>query len=176
MDKTQRGVAAGMAVGAIAGIIGLVFSAILTPNFLGQAIALQDRLFMAALAALAPIFALTFSVARLARHRFFTPEDINGSGLVLGTDTAGLLQALIQNTLEQAVLAIPVYFCCAIVFPTPYLGAVVAGGAMFLIGRIAFYVGYRHGAPSRAFGFAFTFYPTVLLAIGAAYFIVEYNT
>jgi len=175
MDKTQRGVAAGMAAGAIAGITGLFLAAFLTTNFLGPSAVLQDRLFIAALAALAPVFSLIFSVARLARHRFFTPEDINGSGLVAGTDTASLLQALIQNTLEQAVLAVPVYFCCAIVFPIEYLGTVVAGGAMFLIGRISFFLGYQYGAPSRAFGFAFTFYPTVLLAISAAYFIVEYN-
>lgn len=175
MDATQRGVARGMAVAGILAIIGLVVCGRLTPSVLGQDLALQDRLFIGFFAALAPIFSLIFSVARLARHRFFTPEDIDGSGLVPGTDTANRLQAMLQNTLEQAVLVISVYFGCVIVFPTAYLGAVVAGGAMFLIGRIAFYVGYKHGAVSRAFGFAFTFYPTVFLVIGALFFIIVHH-
>ena len=102
-------------------------------------------------------------VARLAKHRFFTPEDIDGSALTPGTDRARLLQALLQNTLEQAVLAIPVYFCGAVVLPGSWLGAVFAAAAMFFVGRICFFAGYAGGAPSRAYGFALTFYPTVFL-------------
>jgi hypothetical protein len=34
--------------------------------------------------------------------------------------------------------------------------------ALFSLGRLAFWIGYRHGAPWRAFGFAVTFYPTVV--------------
>jgi hypothetical protein len=32
---------------------------------------------------------------------------------------------------------------------------------LFCIGRLTFWLGYRHGAPWRAFGCATTFYPTV---------------
>jgi hypothetical protein len=33
---------------------------------------------------------------------------------------------------------------------------------LFCIGRFTFWLGYRRGAPWRAFGFAATFYPTVV--------------
>jgi uncharacterized membrane protein YecN with MAPEG domain len=42
---------------------------------------------------------------------------------------------------------------------------------MFFIGRLAFFAGYAKGAPARAFGFAFTFYPTILLTIGTVWFL-----
>jgi hypothetical protein len=41
------------------------------------------------------------------------------------------------------------------------------------VGRLLFYTGYAGGAPSRAFGFGFTFYPTVLLGCVAIYFLVH---
>jgi uncharacterized membrane protein YecN with MAPEG domain len=36
---------------------------------------------------------------------------------------------------------------------------------LFVVGRISFFAGYAHGAPSRAFGFALTFYPTALMLV-----------
>ena len=172
MDRTQKGVAIRVAIAALAGIFGLLLGATLTPHALGQTVTLHSRLSVAVVATLSPAITLFVCIARLANHRFFTPEDINGSALTSGSERARLLQALLQNTLEQATLAISVYFCSAIAFPSAFLGAIVAGGAMFLIGRIAFFAGYKNGAPSRAFGFAVTFYPTVLLLVGTAYFVI----
>jgi len=51
---------------------------------------------------------LLICIARLAKHRFFTPEDINGSALTSGTERARLLQALLQNTREQTCPAVPI--------------------------------------------------------------------
>jgi hypothetical protein len=111
----------------------------------------------------------------LAKHRFFTPEDINGSALTEGTSRAKLLQALLQNTLEQLVLASSVYVSCSFIYPARCLVAIPAAAAMFFVGRILFFAGYSGGAPSRAFGFALTFYPTVLLASAAVLFLVTHG-
>ena len=69
---------------------------------------------------------------------------------------------VLQNTVEQLVLALCLWP------PTAYLlagdgpGVAVALGIGFCLARLAFWVGY-HRAPSlRAFGFAATFYPTVM--------------
>jgi hypothetical protein len=43
---------------------------------------------------------------------------------------------------------------------------------MFLGGRLAFFAGYANGAPARAFGFAFTFYPTVILGCATVFFLI----
>jgi MAPEG family protein len=85
---------------------------------------------------------LLICIARLAKHRFFTPEDINGSALTAGTERARFLQALVQNTLEQSCLAVPVYIATSIVAPDFLLPLVPAAALMFLVGRLAFFAGY----------------------------------
>lgn len=124
-----------------------------------------DRLWLVTICCLAISFWLLVSIGRLARHRFFTPADIDGSGLTQGTDTAKELQAVLQNTLEQTVLAVLAYGCFAALAPGAFLGMLPAAAALFWIGRALFWHGYARGAGARAFGFALTFYSTVLLWI-----------
>jgi hypothetical protein len=123
----------------------------------------SSRLKLAALVALAPTAMLFLCIARLAKHRFATPQDIQGSALTVGTDRARLLQSLLQNTLEQAVLALPIYFACSIFFPIRLLPLLVTATVLFVVGRLLFFQGYAQGAPSRAVGFGLTFYPSVAL-------------
>lgn len=71
-------------------------------------------------------------------------------------------KAILQNTLEQLVLAAAVYHALEAALGAAsgvYLATLVT---LFSIGRFAFLVGYKNGAGSRAFGFGMTFYPTVL--------------
>lgn len=112
---------------------------------------------------LLPAIALFMAVARLAKHRFFTPADIDGSALTVGTDQAKLLQALLQNTLEQLAFAVPVYLAGLFNTSNSVHAAVPACACTFLLERILFFVTYESGACARALGFALTFYPTVLL-------------
>jgi len=120
---------------------------------------------LAALTGTAPAAILLLCIARLAKHRFTTPVDIHGSARTEGTERAKLLQALLQNTLEQAVLAMPVYLAASLLFPARFLPLVAAAAAIFVVGRIQFFRGYASGAPSRAAGFGLTFYPNVALLI-----------
>jgi uncharacterized membrane protein len=77
--------------------------------------------------------------------------------------------AIVQNTLEQAVLASILYLALETLPPASGITIVPQLLALFCIGRLAFWFGYRFGAAWRAVGFALTFYPTVygyvLLAI-----------
>lgn len=121
---------------------------------------------------------LAISVGLLARHRFFTPEDIDGGGLIPGTETANILQATLQNTLEQTVLAVLVHLAWAALMPISWMSAIPAAVVLFWGGRVLFVRGYRGGAPSRAVGFALTYYPSVLMlvlvigaAVGRAFFL-----
>jgi len=109
------------------------------------------------------IACLAINIAMLARHRFFTPDDIDGGGLAKGTPTALILQSTLQNTLEQAALAIPVHVAWAIVMPATWHLAIPAAATLFVIGRVLFWRGYAAGAPARALGFALTFYPSMLM-------------
>ena len=165
MDKTQLGVARGMGLALLTAAVAFAFSATYVARVWGVGSDLASRATVASWALVMPAFALFVCIARLAKHRFFTPDDIHGSGLTGGTDRAKLLQALLQNTLEQSCLALPVYIATCIVAPAPLLPVVPAAAAMFLAGRLFFFAGYARGAPSRAYGFGLTFYPTVFLLL-----------
>ena len=111
------------------------------------------------------VVCLTANIAMLARHRFFTPADINGGGLSEGTSEAQLLQSILQNTLEQSVLALAVHASWAAAMPQTWQAAVPAAAILFVLGRVLFWRGYARGAPARALGFALTFYPSVLMLL-----------
>ena len=172
MSSEQRGVAIGMASALLVAAAFLTLAAVFGGARIAPGASVEFRLELLAASLIAPAASLFICIARLAKHRFFTPDDINGSALTGGTSRAKLLQALLQNTLEQVAFALSVYFVCAFTFPSHLLGLIPAAAAMFFVGRVLFYAGYSGGAPSRAFGFAFTFYPTVLLGCVAVYFLV----
>jgi hypothetical protein len=152
-----KGVVAGLGITLVA--LGLAIAGMLSPLMPGtrppHALA-WDTLVMACLA---------INIGLLARHRFFTPDDIDGGGLKAGTATAHLLQSMLQNTLEQSVLALGVHATWASVMPQAWQAAVPAAVMLFVIGRVLFWRGYAHGAPGRALGFALTFYPQVVMLV-----------
>lgn len=166
LSRSQRGVAFGMAVGL--GITLAGFAVAISVGFPdGSRDASELRLQILALCALAPSLALAIAIGRLAAHRFRTPQDIDGSGLTAGTARARRLQALLQNTLEQSALALPIYAAWAALAPERWMAALPAAATLFLLGRALFFRGYGRGATGRSLGFALTFYPTLVLLTGA---------
>ena len=118
---------------------------------------------------LLPVLTLMVSIMRVANHRFSSPEDIDGSGLTDGTPQVRVLRAILQNTLEQAVLAVAAYAIWAVAMPHSWLRAIPIAAALFVTGRVMFTRGYAQGAPGRATGFGLTAYPTFgMLATVAA--------
>jgi hypothetical protein len=109
----------------------------------------------------ATAFWLLIAVALMARHRFFSSDDIDGAGLTNASAPAKVLQSLIQNTLEQTVLAISAYGAWLFLGPASSSGVIVYCACLFSIGRLLFFVTYARGAAARALGFGLTFYPTV---------------
>ncbi len=118
--------------------------------------------------------ALVFCIGDIARKRFFNTDIIDGAAYDHPGSTVAVDKAVLQNTLEQTVLAIAAYNGLAAVTPglaTVLLPALVI---LFLLGRALFIFGYRKGAGGRAFGFALTFYPTVAAyAIFVVAFVIQ---
>lgn len=135
-------------------------------------LSLGGRYALCAFSILLPALTLAFSIGRLAKHRFFSAQDIDGGALTRGSSMAVLLQVMLQNTLEQSVLALFAYASWCLLVPSQLLPAAPAAAVLFLIGRVLFFNAYAQGAKARALGFALTFYPTVLLLVGSAYFAV----
>jgi len=150
-----------MVVGG-ASVVAMIFTGGMTNPFgFDEEIDLASRISVAIQScALLSIF-LVASVGRLAGHRFFTPEDIDAGAALAGTDRARMLQSLLQNTLEQTVIAIMVYMAWAVTMPAEWLSVVPMAAILFAVGRVLFFSGYEKGAPSRALGFALGFYSSV---------------
>ena len=116
------------------------------------------------------VFSLALAAAPLAagigwaaRTRFFD-QDIDGRAPTPGSPLE-LTQRFIQNTSEQTTL-----FTLALLsfwFATPkFLILLPIFAVWFCIARLAFWIGYRRNNPvHRAFGFAGTFHPTIVILL-----------
>lgn len=154
-----------MVIGALISIALIAVGMSLNPLGLSQGATVTQRLSVVSASATLLALCLAVSIGRLARHRFFTPEDINGTNLHHNSDRANQLQSLLQNTLEQSVLASIVYFSWAVTMPASSLTVVPLAAVGFAVGRVLFFFGYDKGAPARALGFALTFYPSLVMLL-----------
>lgn len=164
LSETQRGVLTGMAAAAAITVVALPAAALLAP---APAAAAPDRLALAARLDAALALPLAAMIAAQAKRRFFSAPDINAAAALTGTEAARVAQAVIQNTLEQAVLAALAYAAFAATAPASWLPALAAAAALFVAGRALFWAGYRRGAAARALGFGLTFYPTLPILAAA---------
>ena len=121
---------------------------------------LVERLFVVVRADVFILFWLAAMIGNVARLRFFSADDIGGSGSGFASMKVGYAKAVLENTLEQVVLAVPVHVALAVLVASS-VPLIVALAALFTIGRLLFWLGYARGAEARAFGFALTFYPSL---------------
>lgn len=159
LNRKQRGVLLGMAIGAA--VTALVLAC--PPRWFGVSVPtdLAARLRMALRADAIAMLWLLAAIANVARKRFFSPLDIDGAGLAPASARIEVDVAVAQNTLEQVVLASVLYPALACLVRPDDAAIIPQLLGLFCLGRLAFWIGYRFGAPWRAVGFALTFYPTV---------------
>lgn len=167
-DK-QKGVVRGVIPAAALSVLGLCGAPLLLPESALPADEPGARIAWAVQWSLLPILTLMVAVARVGNHRFYTPEDIDGSGLTSGTPQVQVLRAVLQNTLEQTVLVVAAYAIWSVVMPRRWLWSIAIAALFFVAGRIFFARGYTRGASGRALGFGLTAYSTFgMLATVAA--------
>ncbi|WP_062203203.1 MAPEG family protein [Aureimonas sp. AU12] len=127
------------------------------------------------LADIAPVPAVAFALAalplaacigRIAAYRFTAPAAIDGS-VPPGDAALGRLRAILANTLEQTVLFVLALLALAPVLPPSLAALPIAMAIWFVIARAIFAATYAKGAAARAFGFAATFYPSLLGLVAA---------
>jgi hypothetical protein len=160
LTEKQRGVVRGVIPAALLSLVGLCGVSLLIPPSVLPVDEPGARLAWALQWSLLAILTLMVAIGRVANLRFYTPEDIDGAGLTDGTPQARLHRAILQNTLEQAVLAVAAYAIWAVVMPHSWLRSIAVAALLFVAGRLLFARGYTRGAPGRALGFGLTAYPT----------------
>lgn len=165
LNDEQRHVLRGMLTALVVAAIAMAAVMTIQPQILLPRGAFPTTIIAVMKWSLLVVVCLAGNIAILARHRFFSVDDIDGGALSKGTPEARVLQATLQNTLEQAVLAVSTYFIWAAVMPLAWQGTIAVAAILFLIGRLLFWKGYAAGAGARALGFALTFYPSVLMIV-----------
>ena len=155
MSKCGR-ILVGMAAGAAWGV-GLVWIGTVFVN-----IPIFSYTWILALSFLPGGLVLAAVIGRLAQRRFFDDAIIDGEPLSGPAEIDG---RVLQNTVEQMVLALALWPVTGHLLAVNGPGVVLMLGLGFGVARIAFWVGYHVSPPMRAFGFAATFYPT-LIALG----------
>jgi hypothetical protein len=123
---------------------------------------LAERLAFAAKAGLFVLVWVLIGVMRVSLGRRRSAADIRGSAYGSPSEAIAVPAAFLQNTLEQAVLAVGLYFALAAVAGGPWLALIVVSVALFALGRVLFWRGYRRGASGRALGMALTMTPVLL--------------
>lgn len=132
---------------------------------------LVNRLAFALQASLFVLIWVLIGVIMVSTGRRKSLADVGGSASGPPSETIAVSVAFLQNTLEQAVLAVGAYLALATQLSGPWLSLIVTAVVLFGVGRLLFLRGYRRdyrGATGRAFGMTLTMLPTLagyLLAI-----------
>ena len=154
--RKRAKIALGMITGAVWALAVVALPQFADVPFLPPPIALPGAFF-------APGLVTVAMIGRLAQRRFFDDEIIDGAGFKPGSG-AWVDQRVLSNTIEQLVLALVLWPFVALT-----LGGVVVVvmGFAFALARLAFWAGYHLSPPMRGFGFAATFYPTLVATVWA---------
>ncbi|GAB4285089.1 MAG: hypothetical protein Kow0058_04320 [Roseovarius sp.] len=161
--ERRRMIVIGMAAGAV-WALGLLVGAALFVRL--PVFSLLPTIMVAFLA---PGLVMMAMVGRLAHRRFFDDAIIDGEA---PQGAAEIDRRVLGNTTEQMVLALAVWPAAAVMLGAEGPGVIMVLGIGLALARVAFWLGYHLSPPLRAFGFAASFYPTVLVALWALWRLV----
>lgn len=140
--------------------VGAAF--LLLPSFIEFPVELAERLAFAARAGAVVLFCVLVAVGLVSTIRRFSPEDIGGSAAGPPSEKLAIYVAFLQNTLEQAVLAVGFYFAYATLVAGPWLSLIPVSVVFFIVGRVLFLRGYQRGVEGRALGMVLTMAPVIV--------------
>lgn len=123
---------------------------------------LAERLAFAVQADLLIFLCLVIAVRMVSRGRFYSSADIGGAAAGPPRQALAIKVAFLQNTLEQAVLAVGVHLALATLLHGAALSLIIGAAILFAIGRACFYWRYPGGTGARAFGMVVTTLPTLV--------------
>lgn len=110
---------------------------------------------------LAPGLVMAAMVLRVSQRRFFEAE----AGFGALSEPGEVDRRVLQNTVEQLVLAAAIWPAAAVLLGPFGPGVIMVLGLSFALARGVFWVGCHKSGGLRAAGFSMTFFPTVLVAL-----------
>lgn len=109
----------------------------------------------------------------VSRSRRHSAQDIDAAIGGPPSHKLAIQIAFLQNTFEQAFIAIGTHLALATLIEGRALSLIVGAVVLFTLGRIAFLTGYQNGAGGRAFGMVTTVLPTLAGMAWAATLMVR---
>lgn len=134
---------------------------------------LRSQLTFWAGAALFTVVWIMIGIGMVSHGRRHSAQDIGGSAYAPPSPRIAVRVAFLQNTLEQAVVAVVVHLALVLLFGTQSMGFIAGSVALFALGRATFLLGYPKGAGARSFGMAVTVLPTLAGFVFAAFALVR---
>jgi hypothetical protein len=162
MAQAERAIRHASLIALSAVGVGVAVGYALLPRILEFPAALADRLAFAAQAGVFVLLWVAVGILLVSSTRRLSPQDIGGSAAGPPSERIAIYAAFLQNTLEQAVLAVGLYIALATLVSGRWLSLIVVGVVLFAIGRILFLRGYRRGVRGRSLGMTLTMMPTML--------------
>ena len=164
MTQSQKIVAIGGASGVATMLLSMVILYRLLPHAAPHA-GLADRLAYVAVANAFASLPLVAAIGAVGNARAFS-DAIDPT---LGKDSQAIIVTgrVIDNTLQQYALFCAATLALSVNLEPAQLHVIAAAAIVFVVARLAFWVGYRIDPLYRAFGFAATFYLNLGL-LGAA--------
>jgi hypothetical protein len=169
----QRRIVIGASLAFTVTILALAGGYLFLAMPLHVADSVADRLVFALRVDIVPLLWLLAAIVNVGYRRFLSRDDIQGAGFYPPSERLAIPVAILQNTLEQTVLAIGAHLVLATLLIGEELTILPLLALLFCIGRAIFWAGYGSGAGQRAFGFALTFFPTVVAYVLALFLIVR---
>lgn len=162
MQRAERKIRSAGTLGFV--LFGIAVGAAywLLPALIAFPVELAERLAFAARAGAVVLFCVLVAVGLVSTTRRFSPEDIGGSAAGPPSEKLAIYVAFLQNTLEQAILAVGFYVAYASLVAGAWLSLIPVSVTFFIVGRVLFLRGYRRGVEGRALGMVLTMTPAIV--------------
>ncbi len=113
------------------------------------------------LALVLPTCSYVMGIGRIASLRFFD-ESVSNPLVAADNLRLNIMKQYLNNTHEQLFFAVIVYALLSWGLPLEHIYLALLFSICFIVGRLLFANGYKHGAGARSLGFALTFYSNVI--------------
>ena len=165
LNREQRRILAGMGAAALLTAAAFASSEWLFGSLVPPLRTTADRIAFVIRADLLVAGTLAMCIAAVAYLRFCSGSARRGSAFPSSDRKVAVASAVLQNTLEQAALALMAHLALATLLRGPQMALIPVLSVLFCLGRFFFALGYTRGVARRAFGFGVTFYPSVAALI-----------
>lgn len=150
----------GMAIGFVVTLSLMIGLYVVFPKWT-QPVELIDRLYLGLECLVFPALMFLVVILRVGSQRFGNPAE-NPVEMVAGTQGMKIDLRVLSNTHEQIVIFVINALSLSVLLPYQYLSLLPVYSTLFVLGRIVFWLGYRHHVLWRAPGFAMAVLPAVL--------------